>query len=187
MHQNSISLIAVLTVILNSLLTEGLLFFPGGAAGMIFAVAIPLELPKLYNVFMSYNFESNYRVPTMATDFTKGPTLLHRVRRDGTKCVQKFEKTVGDHLSYENIWSEKMNGKLDENSRIITEECEKENTPLFEPMITRKRIYQWIEAKLELYGYQGKVCLLRVICEHRTSSFSKYNGILGDMFHIVLR
>lgn len=146
---------------------------------MLFAIAVPLDLPKLYNVFMSYNFESNYRVPSMVTDLTKGPTLLHRVRRDGSKCVEMVD---GDHLLHENMWTEEANGQ-----RRSNEECEPVNAPKFEPMITRKRIYQWIEEKLELHGYPGEECLLKVICEHRSSSFSKYNGILGDVFHILLR
>lgn len=171
----------ILTVISNSILhTEALLFFPGGAAGMIFAVAIPLDLPKLYNVFLSYNFESNYRVPSMSTDFTKGPTLLHRVRRDGSKCVERVNGGDIGQL-YENMWNEKLNGNP------VKDECEPIDAPSFEPLITRRRIYQWIEEKLELHGYYGNACLLRVICEHQTSSFSKFNGVLGDVFHVILR
>ncbi|XP_063702336.1 uncharacterized protein LOC134832281 [Culicoides brevitarsis] len=148
-------------------------YFPGGAAGMLFAVAIPLDLPKYYNVFMSYNFEANYRVPTMVTDFTKGPTLLHRVRRDGTKCVQKVN---GDTLK--SMWQDPSIG--------IEEECEAINAPSTEPLVTRKRIYNWIEEKLTLYGFDGKACLLRAICDHRSSSFAKVNGITGDILHILL-
>lgn len=73
-----------------------------------------------YNVFMSYNFEANYNLPQQATVFTQGP-LLFRVQRE--------EKGEGHNT---------------------TVESQNKTRPAFEPLITRKRIYQWIEAKLKV-------------------------------------
>lgn len=209
-----------------SLLTKcsvhAFVFFPGGgwytfffcvillilkftlAAGILFAIAVPLELPKLYNVFMSYNFEANYRVPTMSSDFTKGPSLLYRVKRNGAKCVERL-KVKGNEFweknrmltsgvvmpsNFSEDFDENNNSLKDKNLRrklnLIKNECVSNNVPP-SPSITRKRIYNWIEEKLNLHGYVGKACLLRAICEYQHSSFSKYNGVLGDVLHIVFR
>lgn len=46
--------------------------------------------------------------------------------------------------------------------------------------ITRKNIYRVIES------YSSKACLLRTICEHALTPLSKYNGVIGDIVHILL-
>lgn len=52
------------------------LTFPRGAiCGLQAAIAIPLDLAVL-DVFVANNFEANYGLPTMATDFTQGPAVV---------------------------------------------------------------------------------------------------------------
>uniref|UniRef100_A0A1B0CF02 Secreted protein n=1 Tax=Lutzomyia longipalpis TaxID=7200 RepID=A0A1B0CF02_LUTLO len=49
------------------------LAFPiNSATGVLVALAIPLIIPNR-NVFVSYNFEANYNMPTMASDLIPGP------------------------------------------------------------------------------------------------------------------
>ncbi|CAH1175575.1 unnamed protein product [Phaedon cochleariae] len=49
----------------------------------------------------------------------------------------------------------------------------------------RRFIYDVIEKKIEEFGYAGKACLLRGICEAAKYS-TKYTGVLGDLAHIFL-
>ncbi|XP_055609710.1 uncharacterized protein LOC129756739 [Uranotaenia lowii] len=42
------------------------------ATGILVALSIPLIVPDR-NIFMSYNFEMNYNMPTTATDYSQGP------------------------------------------------------------------------------------------------------------------
>lgn len=38
----------------------------------MFAIAVPLKIPNR-NIFMSYNFEANYNMPTSSSDIVPGP------------------------------------------------------------------------------------------------------------------
>uniref|UniRef100_A0A1B0CF03 Uncharacterized protein n=1 Tax=Lutzomyia longipalpis TaxID=7200 RepID=A0A1B0CF03_LUTLO len=49
-----------------------LVFPTNSAIGIVIAVAYPLILPHR-NVFVSYNFEGNYNMPTNVTDIVPGP------------------------------------------------------------------------------------------------------------------
>lgn len=80
-------------------------FPPSSVCGVLVAIAVPLDLPQ-YNVFMAYNFETNYNLPTQASDITKGPLIL-RVKRH-----------------------------------------KNDTTP--EPFFTRRKLYDWIELKLNV-------------------------------------
>ncbi|CAG4940036.1 unnamed protein product [Parnassius apollo] len=55
----------------------------------------------------------------------------------------------------------------------------------FSQVLTRKRLYVFIESLLEKHGYSGRACLLRAICEGTTSHFW-HNGVLGDVLHLIL-
>lgn len=35
------------------------------------------------------------------------------------------------------------------------------------------------------YGYNGTACLLRAICETSENPFHEYNGVFGNIFHIL--
>lgn len=54
------------------------------------------------------------------------------------------------------------------------------NTRETRNQITRKNVYRVIE------GYATKACLLRTICEAAATPLAKYDGILGDIVHILL-
>lgn len=54
-------------------------------------------------------------------------------------------------------------------------------------IFSRKSLYQIIENKLEMHGYDGHQCLLKLICEASTSDFIKVNGYLGNIIDIILR
>uniref|UniRef100_A0A336M372 CSON008870 protein n=1 Tax=Culicoides sonorensis TaxID=179676 RepID=A0A336M372_CULSO len=70
----SISIFLVAFLILNTQIKwiSALIFMRDIAVGVLFALAVPLpsDDPNFSNVFMSYNFESNYACPTSAADVT---------------------------------------------------------------------------------------------------------------------
>ncbi|XP_045450317.1 uncharacterized protein LOC123659098 [Melitaea cinxia] len=51
------------------------------------------------------------------------------------------------------------------------------------PILTRRRLYTFIEDMLERHGYPG-LCLLRAICENASQFL--HNGVLGDLLHLIL-
>uniref|UniRef100_A0A6P7GH36 Uncharacterized protein LOC114338049 n=1 Tax=Diabrotica virgifera virgifera TaxID=50390 RepID=A0A6P7GH36_DIAVI len=50
---------------------------------------------------------------------------------------------------------------------------------------TRQLIYQLLESKIKGYGYPGKKCLQRAICEAAEYTTENY-GVLGDILHVLL-
>ncbi|CAH2015916.1 unnamed protein product [Acanthoscelides obtectus] len=50
---------------------------------------------------------------------------------------------------------------------------------------TRQMIYGYLESKINSYGYPGKECLQRAVCE-ATEYTTKNYGVLGDIVHILL-
>uniref|UniRef100_A0A336M2F6 CSON009249 protein n=1 Tax=Culicoides sonorensis TaxID=179676 RepID=A0A336M2F6_CULSO len=70
----SISIFLVAFLILNTQIKwiSALIFMRDIAVGVLFALAVPLpsDDPYLSNVFMSFNFESNYACPVSAADVT---------------------------------------------------------------------------------------------------------------------
>ncbi|XP_052863182.1 uncharacterized protein LOC128269818 [Anopheles cruzii] len=53
------------------------------------------------------------------------------------------------------------------------------------PSITRKKVYRMIELNLERYGFAGKRCILRMICDLAQSPVHGENGVFGDLMQIV--
>lgn len=49
----------------------------------------------------------------------------------------------------------------------------------------RKNVYQMIEKRLEIFGLDGRACLLRMICEVAHSEVIESNGVVGNLFHIL--
>ncbi|XP_076256233.1 uncharacterized protein LOC143193758 [Rhynchophorus ferrugineus] len=50
----------------------------------------------------------------------------------------------------------------------------------------RRSVYESLISKFDAKGYPGKACLLRSICEAASYSMQHFNGVLGDLFHILL-
>uniref|UniRef100_A0A182MK84 Uncharacterized protein n=1 Tax=Anopheles culicifacies TaxID=139723 RepID=A0A182MK84_9DIPT len=50
---------------------------------------------------------------------------------------------------------------------------------------TRKQVYRMIELNLMRYGYNGKKCILRMICEMARHPVYDANGLVGDLMQLV--
>ena len=54
--------------------------------------------------------------------------------------------------------------------------------------VDRARVEFWVMFCLTCrYGYNGTACIHRAICETLESSFHTYNGVVGDVTHVVFR
>lgn len=53
--------------------------------------------------------------------------------------------------------------------------------------LSRRNLYQTIEGKLEMHGFNGRECLMKMICEAETSDFVQTNGYLGNLIQILLK
>lgn len=51
--------------------------------------------------------------------------------------------------------------------------------------ISRRNLYSLIEQKMDVYGLDGRACLLRLICDVSNNNFYESNGVLGNLFHIL--
>ncbi|XP_059621823.1 uncharacterized protein LOC132265261 [Phlebotomus argentipes] len=73
-----------------------LVAFPtNSATGILVAISVPLILPQR-NVFVSYNFEANYNMPTTAADVIPGPLkrldLIDRRKRHDRESLLTRKK-----------------------------------------------------------------------------------------------
>ncbi|VEN44387.1 unnamed protein product, partial [Callosobruchus maculatus] len=50
---------------------------------------------------------------------------------------------------------------------------------------TRQMIYRFLESKINSYGFPGRQCLQRAVCEATEYTTRNY-GVLGDIVHILL-
>lgn len=64
---------------------RAIMFPVGSATGILVALAVPVQIPDR-SVFVSYNFEANYGMPTMPSQLTAGP--LNRVKE---RQLKKFK------------------------------------------------------------------------------------------------
>lgn len=109
---------------------------------------------------MSFNLEANYALPTQSTQFTQG--LYDKI-----------------------LFLDGVNEDEPEVPENDDEEFEERKTEDFN-FFSRKNVYRMIEEKLEHYGVNGRECLLRLICEVQGNDFIEANGVVGNLFHILL-
>ncbi|XP_034483072.1 uncharacterized protein LOC117788417 [Drosophila innubila] len=141
-----------------------MVFFPrGGSIGVGAAVAIPLDL-TYRNVFMAFNFGSNYGLPANDSynqwidrwDLDEGFLGI------GSDVTPIDGRNAGDHSD-------------NPEKRSISKP----------PRFTRHDFYRAIVNYLGQYGYNGSACLLRTICEVSAAPLDAHNGVLGTIFKIL--
>lgn len=50
---------------------------------------------------------------------------------------------------------------------------------------SRENFFRIVENKLEAWGYDGKNCMLRFICEMAKADVISGNGVIGSIFHVL--
>ncbi|XP_055678117.1 uncharacterized protein LOC129786890 [Lutzomyia longipalpis] len=160
------------------------LAFPiNSATGVLVALAIPLIIPHR-NVFVSYNFEANYNMPTMASDLIPGPL-------DRLEIIDRSfgEKTNGDSADSQSNQDAKEVPPTTEKTKIESTEKKRSKRSSSDGLFSRKKIYIMLESKLRSsnsHGHRGRACLLRAICEEAQEPINDHNGLIGDIIHIIL-
>uniref|UniRef100_A0AAG5CV57 Uncharacterized protein n=1 Tax=Anopheles atroparvus TaxID=41427 RepID=A0AAG5CV57_ANOAO len=132
-----------------------LVYTKDGATGILIALSVPLLITGR-NIFMAYNFEANYGMPSEASDFTQGV----------------LKKVDNDQIQEQEGASER---------RAVRTVLKQSPVACF----TRKKLYRTIELNLARYGYDGKKCILRMICELASWPVDEANGVVGDLLQLV--
>ncbi|CAO1440459.1 unnamed protein product [Diamesa serratosioi] len=141
----------------NERSTRALTFPRGTTNGYVVAAAFPLDLPE-NNVYVSYNFEANYVLPSESTQFTQ----------------ELYDKIVFITGVKDSIVDQEV---------IAAEAARRQLNP---GLFTRNFVYRMIEQKMEAHGLKnGHDCLLRIICEVAKSDLIQKNGIIGNIFHLL--
>ncbi|KAH8254249.1 hypothetical protein KR032_009086 [Drosophila birchii] len=178
-------LLSILTVFLDSA-NPFVAFTASSTHGIFAAIAVPLELPHR-NVFVSYNFEANYNLPTnweKWTIFQNGPIESEEVVVDDTETDAEAESSRKLSADCQNCTSEENEpGEESQDEVEATELPTKERKA--RSLLTRTNIYRIFIDKLKRSGFQGESCLLRLICESNAAQLDEFNGVLGSLMHVL--
>ncbi|XP_065079706.1 uncharacterized protein LOC135702575 [Ochlerotatus camptorhynchus] len=140
-----------------------LLLTTDSATGILAAIAIPVDKqkPAGVDIFCSYNFEMNYGMTQLASDWTD-PFKRFRVEQTENGLADSGAGG-GERRKRQSLGFRQTDG------------------------ITRRRMYHVIEEQLWASGYDGRKCLLRAVCEASSVGLHKHNGVLGDLIQLILR
>ncbi|XP_055910068.1 uncharacterized protein LOC129944566 [Eupeodes corollae] len=184
-------------------------FFPSNSAyGIFAALAVPLDLGPHRNVFVSYNFEANYNLPVnwqLPTYLEFGDT---RLMKDQIRAKNK-KNPIASSTELNKVASQDIiqyvKGDNSTNQKFImfetsddvnatehlpreeesNEENEKNKSRERRSLLSRKMFYNILTQRFQMYGYNGRSCLLRLICETNASRIGENNGFLGSVIHII--
>ncbi|KAH8348220.1 hypothetical protein KR084_005507, partial [Drosophila pseudotakahashii] len=179
-----LGLIFLLTVYLD-LSNSFVAFTASSTHGIFAAIAVPLELPHR-NVFVSYNFEANYNLPTnweKWTIFQNGPIESEEVVADtDTDTETEAESSRKLAADCKNCTVEENDDggeEMEETTEVVSKERKVRS------LLTRSNIYRIFIDKFKRSGFQGESCLLRLICETSAAQLDEFNGVLGSLVHVL--
>ncbi|KAH8306023.1 hypothetical protein KR018_011191 [Drosophila ironensis] len=204
--------VVTLSTIYLDMVNSFVAFTASSTHGIFAAIAVPLELPHR-NIFVSYNFEANYNLPTKWEKWTilqNGPIESEEVTdtdtdTDADADAESSRKFAGDcHNCTEEVKVVSQDQEADESQEngIGTTELPKKERKS-RSLLTRKNIYRIFIDKLKRYvaetnyirhikniyisrsGFQGESCLLRLICETSAAQLDEFNGVLGSLVHVL--
>ncbi|XP_045514079.1 uncharacterized protein LOC123707785 [Pieris brassicae] len=101
---------------------RGLIFPPTTLYGIFFAVAVPLDIPDK-NVFVSYNFESNYGVVTNITE-------IDEVLFPNLPIVSRHSRSITRELAYTVLETKFQENGMNGRECLLRNICEAAETPL---------------------------------------------------------
>ncbi|XP_055549615.1 uncharacterized protein LOC129732622 [Wyeomyia smithii] len=67
----------------------------------------------------------------------------------------------------------------------VTEAVRRKRRMVETPKFSRRFLYELIAERMDMYGYNGTGCIHKAICETWESPVHDYNGVFGDVTHIV--
>lgn len=150
---------------------------------MVLGVGLPVDLED-YSVTIGYAIKILHYLPYNATQLHPSHLVYERERRsilDNSSSEidpitgQKYEKYEADVVEIQdnsialNHFEEDNQGEEDENE-----------------LFSRWFLYQKMEELVKHHGFEGRPCIMRMICESAQVNFTYKNGILGELMHILL-
>ncbi|XP_058824139.1 uncharacterized protein LOC131684907 [Topomyia yanbarensis] len=107
------------------------------ATGVLVALSIPLIIPGR-NIFVSYNFEMNYNMPTDSTDYTQGalkrvdtPEINTRDLKDQVQLVRR-SATFTRKKAYRSLEIQLNKMGLNGKRCVLRAICEASDVPMYE-------------------------------------------------------
>lgn len=164
-------------------------------------MAIPTSAINRQRVYMAFNFEAHYGLASSDTFLTslRMPVFLNWTLIIVVKLWIKvyfsfYHQFIGNDLTQ----------KRDIHGAMVDDRLK--HFADSKNVYTRKNFYRIIEQQINSYGdfyiilkkrqipicltsfrygYNGTSCLLRTICETAETPFYEYNGVFGNIFHIL--
>lgn len=130
---------------------RGILQFPiNSATGILIAIAVPLDLPER-NIFVSYNFEANYNMPTKPTDVFPGP--LERLDFPGVTTTASSRQLNGNVPINHTLDTTDRSILLGDDITTIEPVTDavidiKPTSKLKRSLFSRKKVYKVLESKI---------------------------------------
>lgn len=139
-----------------------------------------------YSVTIGYAIKILHYLPYNATQLKPSNIIYERKRRnviDNSSSEidpitgQKYEKYEADVV-------EIKDNSIAINDKIIIDD--EENNEEEDGQFSRWFLYEQIEELVTHHGFEGRSCIMRMICESAQVNFTYKNGILGELMHILL-
>lgn len=153
---------------------------------LVLGVGLPVDLED-YSVTIGYAIKILHYLPYNATQLHPSHIVYERERRsilDNSSSEidpitgQKYEK-------YEIDVVEIKDNSIALNDKNIVDEFEDGNQEE-DGQFSRWYLYEKMEELVKHHGFEGRSCIMRMICESSQVNFTYKNGILGELMHILL-
>lgn len=169
---------------------------------LIWGVGIPL--PLTLSITTGYVFKAQYYVADHVSDLylkedtwaditdVTPPERGTRRRRevfydaDMNQTYERYDEEVDGQVFYENVDLKQESEKHQKAIDRLVEYRERFFGQSKEHGVNRWHIYYALEQLLEQRGFDGKSCVLRMICEFAHAPISYYSGLLGEIAYIML-
>lgn len=154
---------------------------------MVLGVGLPVDIED-YSVTIGYAIKILHYLPYNATQLKPSPIVYERERRsimDNSSSEidpitgQKYEKFERDAV-------EIKDNSIALNYKNVVDDFEEPNLEDENEQFSRWFLYEKMEELVKHHGFEGRSCIMRMICESSQVNFTYKNGILGELMHILL-
>lgn len=154
---------------------------------MVLGVGLPVDIED-YSVTIGYAIKILHYLPYNATQLKPSPIVYERERRsimDNSSSEidpitgQKYEKFERDAV-------EIKDNSIALNDKNVVDDFEEQNLEDENEQFSRWFLYEKMEELVKHHGFEGRSCIMRMICESSQVNFTYKNGILGELMHILL-
>lgn len=169
---------------------------------LIWGVGIPL--PLTLSVTSGYVFKAQYYLADHVSHLylkqdhwadisdVTNPDRGRRRRREIfydpelNQTYERYEEEIEGQVYYENLDLQRQSEKHQKAIKRLVEYREKFFGQTEEHGVNRWHIYYAVEQLLHNRGFDGKSCLLRMICEFAHAPIGYYSGLLGEIAYVLM-